>query len=135
VIVFPAYIIGSAAVQALYALGVLTIINNALIPITVWWLGLPAIAGILLIFGIVRKEMTILTLAVIFHTTNFGSIMTPVQLIVLALVSMIYIPCLANILALKSEFGWKAATVVTISEMGTAILIGGIAFRLLSLFM
>jgi ferrous iron transport protein B len=135
VIVFPAYIIGSAAVQALYALGVLTIINNALIPITVWWLGLPAIAGILLIFGIVRKEITLLTLAVIFHTTDFGSIMSSVQLIVLALVSMIYIPCLANILALKSEFGWKDAIVVTISEMGTAILIGGIAFRLLSLFM
>ena len=134
VIVFPAYIIGSAAVQALYALGVLTPINNALTPITVWWLGLPAIAGILLIFGIVRKEMTLLTLAVIFHTTDFGSIMTPVQLIVLALISMIYIPCLANILALKSEFGWKNAAAVTIAEIGTAILIGGIAFRLLSLF-
>jgi len=135
IIVFPAYIIGSAAVQALYAFGALTLINNALTPITVWWLGLPAVAGILLIFGVVRKEMTLLTLAVIFHTTDFGSIMTPVQLIVLALVSMIYIPCLANILALKSEFGWKNAATVTIAEIGTSILIGGIAFRLLSLFM
>ena len=134
-IVFPAYIIGSAAVQALYALGVLTPINNALMPLTVWWLGLPAVSGILLIFGIVRKEMTLLTLAVIFHTTNFGSIMTPVQLIVLALISMIYVPCLANILALASEFGWKKATAVTIAEIGTAIMIGGIAFRILSLFM
>jgi ferrous iron transport protein B len=135
IIVFPAYIIGSAAVQLLYALGVLTLINNALTPITVWWLGLPVVSGILLIFGIVRKEMTLLTLAVIFQTMDFGSIMTPVQLIVLALVSMIYIPCLANILALASEFGWKNAMAVTIAEIGTAILIGGIAFRLLSLFM
>jgi ferrous iron transport protein B len=78
--------------------------------------------------------MTILTLAVIFHTTNFGSIMTPVQLIVLALVSTIYIPCLASILTLASEFGWKKATAVTITEIGTAILVGGIVFRLLSLF-
>ena len=135
VIVFPAYIVGSAAVQALYALGILTPINNALMPITVWWLGLPAMAGILLIFGIVRKEMTILTLAIIFQTTDFSSIMTPVQLIVLALVSTIYIPCLANILTLASEFGWKKTTVVTITEIGTAVLIGGIAFRSLSLFM
>jgi ferrous iron transport protein B len=79
--------------------------------------------------------MTLLTLAVIFHTTNIGSIMTPVQLIVLALVSMICIPCLATILAMASEFGWRKATVVTIAEVGTAIIIGGIAFRLLSLFM
>jgi ferrous iron transport protein B len=104
-------------------------------PITVGWLGLPAVAGILLIFGIVRKEMTILTLAIIFHTTNFSSIMTPVQLIVLALVSTIYIPCLASILTLASEFGWRKATTVTIMEIGTAILLGGIIFRLLSLFM
>ena len=79
--------------------------------------------------------MTLLTLAVIFHTTNFGAIMTPVQLIVLALVSMIYIPCLATIMAMASEFGWKKATTVTIAEIGTAIMLGGIAFRLLSLFM
>ena len=35
-IVFPAYIIGSAVVQALYAFGALTPINNALMPLTVW---------------------------------------------------------------------------------------------------
>jgi len=50
------------------------------------------------------------------------------------LVSMIYIPCLANILALASEFGWKNALVVTIAEIGTAIIIGGIAFRVLAPF-
>jgi ferrous iron transport protein B len=133
-IVFPTYIVGSAAVQALYALGILNPINAALTPITVWWLGLPAIAGILLIFGIVRKEMTILTLAVIAGTTNFGSVMTPVQLIVLALVSMLYIPCLATTFTIASEFGWKNAILITISEIGLAIVIGGIAFRLLGLF-
>lgn len=134
-IVLPTYIIGSAAVQALYAFGALNPINAALTPITVWWLGLPVVAGILLIFGVVRKEMTILTLAVIFQTTNFASIMTPVQLIVLALVSMIYIPCLATVFTIASEFGWKKALAMTVAEIGMAILIGGIAFRLLSLFM
>jgi ferrous iron transport protein B len=48
--------------------------------------------GILLIFGVVRKELTILMLAVIFQTTDFASVMSSVQLIVLALVTMIYIP-------------------------------------------
>jgi len=48
---------------------------------------------------------------------------------------MIYIPCLSNILALASEFGWRKAMGLTIAEIGTAIMIGGIAFRLLSLFM
>ncbi|MDD1673390.1 MAG: ferrous iron transport protein B, partial [Methanomicrobiales archaeon] len=131
-IVFPAYIIGSAVLQAFYAAGWLTPVNNALSSVTVAWLGLPAAVGILLIFGVVRKELTILMLAVIFQTTNFASVLSPVQLIVLALVSMIYIPCLATILVLAREFGWKKAAAITVTEIGLAIFIGGIAFRVLS---
>jgi ferrous iron transport protein B len=134
-IVFPAYIIGSAIIQGFYAAGWLNPVNNFLSPVTVLWLGLPAIIGITLIFGIVRKELTILTLAVLFHTTNFASIMSPVQLIVLALVSMLYIPCISVILVLASEFGWKKALAISASEIIMAIAIGGVAFRVLSLAM
>ena len=134
-VVFPAYIIGSAVLQAFYAAGWLNPINDALSLITVGWLGLPAAVGILLIFGVVRKELTILMLAVIFQTTNFASIMSPVQLIVLALVTMIYIPCLAMILSLAKEFGWKKASAITVFEVTFAIFLGGIVFRLLSLIM
>jgi len=132
-IVLPAYIIGSAAIQALYAAGILDPVNELLTPVTVLWLGLPAVTGILLIFGIVRKELTILTLAVIFGTTDFAAILTPVQLIVLALVSMLYVPCLAAILVLASEFGWKRALAISAAEIIVAIGLGGVAFRLLSL--
>lgn len=134
-IVFPAYIIGSALIQAFYWAGWLTPVNAALAPITTLWLGLPAIVGIALIFGIVRKEMTILTLAVLLGTTNFASVLTPVQLIVIALVTMIYIPCISVILALASEFGWKKSLAITLVEVVAATVIGGIAFRVLSLFM
>ena len=132
-IVFPAYIIGSAALQAFYTAGWLDPVSNVLAPITVGWLGLPAITGILLIFGIVRKELTILMLAVIFQTRDFASVLTSVQMIVLSLVSMIYIPCLATIIALSKEFGWKKAAVITAVEIAVAIFIGGIAARLLPL--
>lgn len=134
-IVFPAYIIGSAVLQGFYAAGFLNPVNDLLSPVTVLWLGLPAVIGITLIFGIVRKELTILTLAVIFHTTNFATIMSPVQLIILALVSMLYIPCISVILVLASEFGWKKALAISATEIITAIAIGGIAFRVLSLIM
>nr|WP_321349823.1 ferrous iron transport protein B [uncultured Methanoregula sp.] len=134
-IVFPAYIIGSALIQAFYAAGLLAPVNALLEPVTVLWLGLPAVIGITLLFGIVRKELTILTLAVIFGTTNFAVILSPVQLIVLALVSMLYIPCISVILVLASEFGWKKALTISAAEIFMAIAIGGIVFRLLSLGM
>ncbi|HVP97337.1 ferrous iron transport protein B [Methanoregula sp.] len=133
--VFPAYIVGSALIQVFYAVGLLTPVNNLLAPITVLWLGLPVVVGITLIFGIVRKELTILTLAVLFGTTNFALFLTPVQLIVIALVSMLYIPCLSVIIVLASEFGWKRSLEISLVEVVMAIGIGGIAFRLLSLVM
>ena len=134
-IVFPAYIIGSAVLQVMYAGGILEPINALLAPITVLWLGLPAEVGITLVFGVVRKELTILMLAVIFGTTNFATVMSPVQLIVLALVSMLYIPCISVILVLGSEFGWKKALAISATEIVMAIFIGGSAFRVLSLVM
>lgn len=134
-IVFPAYIIGSAVLQALYAGGILDPVNALLAPITVLWLGLPVAVGITLIFGVVRKELTILMLAVIFGTVDFAAVLTPIQLIVLALVSMLYIPCISVILVLASEFGWRRALMISAAEVLLAIAIGGIAYRVLSVFM
>ena len=71
----------------------------------------------------------------IFQTTNFATIMSPVQLIVLALVSMLYIPCISVILVLASEFGWRKALGISVAEIAMAIAIGGVAFRVLSLVM
>ncbi|WP_083241052.1 ferrous iron transport protein B [Methanobacterium bryantii] len=131
-LVLPIYVIASALIQALYVLGVLGPINAALTPITVMWLGLPAISGILLIFGVVRKEFVLLMLVTLVGP-NLAAFLTPVQFIVLALVSMLFIPCLSTITILIREFGVKAATYISAANLVTAIVIGGIAFRVLSL--
>jgi ferrous iron transport protein B len=129
-LVFPLYMLGSAVVQVLYAYGVLQPVSNFMSPLTVRWLGLPAIAGILLIFGFVRKEMILLTMTAIFGA-NLALVLTPVQLVVLALVGMLYIPCLSTVGILIKEFGWKAATVISAANLFTAMLAGGIAARIL----
>jgi len=45
---------------------------------------------------------------------------------------MLYIPCIATIVALWREFGWRKAFGITGFEIGFAILIGGIAYRILA---
>jgi len=136
-VVFPIYIIGSALIQALYIYDILTPISNAMYPLTVLWLGLPAFAGVLLLLGTVRKELIILGAAAILGTTNLviqpGGF-TAVQLVVMALVAMLYIPCVSTIAILGKEFGWKAATVISLANIGTALIIGGLTFQLLNLF-
>jgi ferrous iron transport protein B len=134
-IVLPSYIVGSIAITALYAAGFLEPINAVLSPITVLLLGLPVMTGVVFVFGIIRKEMTILALAALFGTTIFSTIMSPVQLIVFALVTMLYFPCLSTLLTLASEFGWRRALSITALETGLAIALGAVVFRVLTPFM
>jgi ferrous iron transport protein B len=131
--VFPMYMVGTAVIQGAYTLGWLQPVNNALSFLTVNWLGLPLIGGILLIFGAARKELVLL-MAVALFGSNLAAVFTPVQLVVLALVGAIY-PCFATVGALTKEFGWKAAWAIIAANLATAILIGGIAARLLGLFL
>ena len=129
----PLIIISGIIIEGIYLVGWLPSIANFLSPITVKWLGLPVITGILLIFGILRKELILVMLAALLGTANFAQALSPVQMLTLALVSMLYIPCIATIAVLWWEFGWRKAVGITIFEIFFAIGIGGIAFRLLSL--
>jgi len=129
----PFVIISGIIIEGIHLAGWLPSIANFLSPITVKWLGLPAITGILLIFGILRKELILVMLAALLGTANFAQALSSVQMLTLALVSMLYIPCIATIAVLWWEFGWRKAVGITIFEIFFAIGIGGIAFRLLSL--
>ncbi len=131
----PLIIIGSIIVEAMRITNVLSLVSTALSPVTVVWLGLPAFTGFLFIFGVIRKEAALVLLTTAAGTLDIRSVMSPVQMVVFALVIMIYIPCIATIAALIRETGWKKAGLISITEIGLAVLIGGVAFRLLNLFM
>ncbi len=130
--VFPIYLIGGAIVQGMYALGWLAPINSGLSLITVKWLGLPAITGILLVFGIIRKELIVLALVPLYGTADFRLLLTSVQLIVLAFIGMLYLPCVATFTTLVKEFGWKPAAAISAANLVSAVLLGGILSRLLT---
>jgi ferrous iron transport protein B len=133
VMAFPLIIAGSFIIKVAEVANLLDPITNISSPVTVVWLGLPAVTGIALIFGVLRKELTLIMLATLFGTTNFALVMTPVQMVVFTLVVMLYIPCVATIGALVKEFGWKKALLITVSEILLALFVGGIAFRLLTI--
>ena len=129
----PIVIISGLIINGIHLIGWMPYIANFLSPITVEWLGLPAITGILLIFGILRKELVLVMLATLLGTTNFAQVLSPLQMFTLALVSMLYIPCIATIAALWKEFGWKRALGITAFKIVLALFIGGLALRLLNL--
>jgi len=103
-------------------------INAILSPITVFWLGLPAVTGLFLIYGILRKELTLVLLSL--FASNVGltilELLTPVQMIVFSLVTMLYVPCFATIIIIAKNSSWKYALQITFLEISMALLIGGI---------
>jgi ferrous iron transport protein B len=133
VMAFPLIIIGSFVIKIAEVANLLEPIATIFSPVTVMWLGLPAVTGIALIFGVLRKELTLIMLSSLLGTTNFALVMTPAQMIVFTLVVMLYIPCVATIGALVKEFGCKKAGIITVTEVLLALLLGGIAFRLLTI--
>jgi ferrous iron transport protein B len=55
--------------------------------------------------------------------------------VVFSLVIMLYIPCISTIAVLFKENGWKYTALIVLGEIGLAILLGGLAYRLLGLWM
>lgn len=132
-VAFPIVLAGSLFLGALYETGYIWKLAAPLSPVVVGWLGLPAVAGLTLIFAVLRKELALqllVTLAVVMYgggAKNLLLFMTPAQLFVYALVNTIYIPCVATIAVLGRELGWKRACGIMVFTIILAILIGGIA--------
>jgi len=132
-IAFPFIIGGSLFLQFLSITGLISAVADFMAPLTTYWLGLPSITGIPLIFGVLRKELTLIMLADLAGTLDFSRFLTSIQMVVFAIVAMIYIPCIATIAALAREFGVRRAIAVALLDSILALALGGIAYRILSI--
>lgn len=133
----PIIAIGSLILGALYESKFMWMITAPMSLIVERWLGLSSIAGICLLFGILRKELALqllITLAIMRYgtnTQNLLSFMSKEQIFIFALVATLYIPCIATILVLIKELGWKTAMTISLSTITLAVLVGGIAHQIL----
>ncbi|MEM0057995.1 MAG: ferrous iron transport protein B [Candidatus Bathyarchaeia archaeon] len=129
-IAFPIIVGGSLAITALNVSGLMEYVVVGAKPLLNGWLGLPEVAGIPLIFGVLRKELALILLSELIPLKS----LSPIQMITFALVIMVYIPCVATIAALVREFGWRKALAITFVDIILALLLGGVVYRILSLF-
>ena len=133
----PLMLGGSIALGLLYETGLIWHVTPVLDPIVKGWLGLPSVAGLALVFAFLRKELALqllVALAVVqlgAQAANLGSIMTPAQLFVYAVVTSVSVPCAATLAALRGEFGWRPALAMSGASLTIALAAGGILARLL----
>lgn len=133
IIALPIIIIGSIFLGALKYLNLLTPISTVFAPITTGFLGLPAVTGVVLIFGVLRKELAAIMLIEVLATTNLLTVLTPINLVVFALVISLYIPCVATFVVIGRELGAKYAIIIPVATIITALIIGGVANTVLTL--
>ncbi len=122
---FPIIIFGSLLLQILDLTNLLNSFVNLVSPFFVSFLGLPPLTSIPLIFGILRKELSLIMLFSLFGTTNVLSFMTPKQIIIYSLINLFYFPCVATFSVLRKEIGLFSAILMTVFEMIFAFLLGG----------
>ncbi|OGF24347.1 ferrous iron transport protein B [Candidatus Falkowbacteria bacterium RIFCSPLOWO2_02_FULL_45_21] len=139
IIAAPIITIGSILLGGLYETNYIWLIAEPTKFLVQGWLGLPAVAGICLLFGILRKELALqllLTLAIMQYGSgmqNLLSFMTKQQIFIFALVTTLYIPCIATVTVLMKELGWKIAISIALFTITLAIIIGGLANQILNL--
>jgi ferrous iron transport protein B len=127
----PIIIGGSVLLGALYESGLVWHLTRPLSPVVEGWLGLPAVAGLTLLFAVLRKELALqllVALAVVVYggaAHNLLHFMTVHQLVVYALVSCLYVPCASTIAVLGRELGWKIAGLISAGTLVVALIVGG----------
>ncbi len=131
----PIVVAGSAVLGAVFETGSMWNLSAPLAPVVTGWLGLPAVAGLALLFAVLRKELA-LQLLIALGTIAYGaraaslsSFLSPVQLLVFAIVATIYVPCVATVAALAHELGWRASLAISGFTVTLALGVGGLALR------
>jgi Fe2+ transport system protein B len=135
VIAWPLLIIGSALLALMEYGGVEKYITWFLSPLTYLLLGLPVSVGMTLIFGLLRKELSMIMLTQALGTTQIIKVMTKSQILVFTIFVTFYIPCLATIAALWKEIGKKGALLAILFTLSVAIILAFIIRIFLGIFL
>ena len=108
-IVMPLLVAGSVVLALLAHFGADRVLNAALSPLTSLWLGLPIVLGVPLLFGVLRKELSLLMIFQALGTQDVGTALDPVQLMTLLLFVTFYVPCLSTFAVMLRTLGARDA--------------------------
>ena len=133
-IAFPLLVVGSIVVELLLQYDLLDVIVDPLSPVIVGMLGLPAVCSIAFIVGILRKEMALGMLQILAGGVALEAFMTPDQFVVFGIVMAVYMPCVATLITMWREIGWKETIGVSVLSIVVAILLGTATNLLLQAF-
>ncbi|MDR2000632.1 MAG: ferrous iron transporter B [Zoogloeaceae bacterium] len=136
-IVTPLLIVGSVILALLGYWGADAAINAVLTPITAWWLGLPVVLGVPILFGVLRKELSLLMVYQALGTQDIVPLLDPVQIVTFLIFITFYVPCVSTFAMMMKALGRKEAFFSLALSVGIALIAAGVvrvALSVLSAF-
>lgn len=118
----PLFLLGTAALFALDAVGALPGLIALGEPLVVGWLGLPAEASAAFLIGFLRRDFGATGL---FAMQSAGALTAP-QVVVALVTLTLFIPCIASVTMIAKERGWRTAAGMLALIFPLAFLIGGL---------
>jgi ferrous iron transport protein B len=124
--------VGSAALGLLQYFGFDKVVNLILAPLVEKGLGLPRELGVTLIFGFLRKELSLIMMlqALGVGYNNLLTAITKEQIIIFTVFISFFIPCLSTLAILWKEVGRKVALLSAGLNTGVALILS-FAIRLI----
>ena len=126
-IVTPLLVVGSVALALLQHWGADRAVNELLRPVTAWWLGLPLALGVPLLFGVLRKELSLVMIFQALGTYEVASLLDPVQITTLLLFLTFYLPCVSTFAVMTRTLGARVALQSAALSVGVALVVSAAA--------
>jgi len=126
-IVLPLLVAGSVVLALLAHFGADAWINFALTPITVWWLGLPVVLGVPILFGILRKELSLLMIFQALGTQELAGVLTTTQIATFLVFLTFYVPCVSTFAMMLKLLGRREAAFSVALSVGAALVVAAAA--------
>ncbi len=125
--VVPLFLVGTLVMFALDKIGVLSLLIQAGEPLVAGWLGLPAEASAAFLMGFLRRDFGATGLFVM----EAQGLLTPLQVVVAMVTITLFVPCIASVMMIAKERGWRSATTILVLVFPLAFLAGGLLNRVL----
>jgi ferrous iron transport protein B len=130
--VLPLFILGTLILFTLDRTGVLPSIRDFAAPLIKGWLGLPPQTADAFLIGFLRRDYGAVFL--LQAATGAHPILSGNQILVSMTVITLFIPCIANVFIIAKEHGMRVAVGMTAFIFPFAFFVGGILWRVLTLF-
>jgi ferrous iron transport protein B len=132
-IVTPLLVGGSVLLALLQHYQADALINTLLTPVTSWWLGLPVVLGIPILFGVLRKELSLLMIFQALGSEELAGLLDWVQISTFLIFLTFYVPCISTFAVMLKLLGRRDALFSVMLSVGVALGVAGLVRVLLEM--